>query len=379
MKLIHRDASKDGPGSIKMVAENQEDLWHAYNLITVGDSVTSTTVRKVQKESASGASSGSERMKFSLCISVENVDYDSVGGVLRLSGKNTTENEYVKLGAYHTLELDVQRPFTIQKSSWDALSLEIVKNACDPAASADLAAVVMNEGLAHVCLVGGAMTVVRARIEQSLPRKKGAAVLGYDKALNKFFENTLQAVIRHVDFNVVNCLVIASPGFTKNQFFDYMMAEAQKRELKPLLEARPKIVLAHSSTGYKHSLQEVLTDPAVAGRIKDTKAAREVAALDDFYAMMSSDSARAFYGPGHVAAAHEQLAIQTLLLSDALFRNADVATRRKYVDLVESVKASGGDVHIFSSAHPSGEQLQQLTGIAAILRFPLPELEDAEL
>ena len=29
--------------------------------------------------------------------------------------------------------------------------------------------------------------------------------------------------------------------------------------------------------------------------------------------------------------------------------------------------------------HVSGEQLQQLTGIAAILRFPLPDLEDAEL
>lgn len=28
---------------------------------------------------------------------------------------------------------------------------------------------------------------------------------------------------------------------------------------------------------------------------------------------------------------------------------------------------------------PPGEQLNQLSGIAAVLRFPLPELEDAEL
>lgn len=38
----------------------------------------------------------------------------------------------------------------------------------------------------------------------------------------------------------------------------------------------------------------------------------------------------------------------------------------------------GGDVKIFSSLHISGEQLEQLTGIAAILRFPMPELEDDE-
>ena len=34
---------------------------------------------------------------------------------------------------------------------------------------------------------------------------------------------------------------------------------------------------------------------------------------------------------------------------------------------------------IFSAMHLSGEQLNQLSGIAAILRFPLPELEDMEI
>jgi hypothetical protein len=33
---------------------------------------------------------------------------------------------------------------------------------------------------------------------------------------------------------------------------------------------------------------------------------------------------------------------------------------------------------IFSSSHVSGEQLLQVSGVAAILRFPLPELEDME-
>ena len=38
----------------------------------------------------------------------------------------------------------------------------------------------------------------------------------------------------------------------------------------------------------------------------------------------------------------------------------------------------GGDVKIFSSMHVSGEQLEQLTGICAILRFPMQELEDSD-
>ncbi|XP_056851552.1 protein PELOTA 2-like [Raphanus sativus] len=113
--------------------------------------------------------------------------------------------------------------------------------------------------------------------------------------------------------------------------------------------------------------------------IKDTKAAKEVKALNDFFTMLSNDPARACYGPKHVEVAHERMAVQTLLITDELFRNSDVKTRKKYVDLVESVKDSGGEAFIFSSMHVSGEQLAQLTGIAALLRFPLPDLEDIEM
>lgn len=49
----------------------------------------------------------------------------------------------MKLGAYHTLELEPQRSFTLEKAVWDALDIERIKQACDPAASADLAAVLI--------------------------------------------------------------------------------------------------------------------------------------------------------------------------------------------------------------------------------------------
>ena len=61
-------------------------------------------------------------------------------------------------------------------------------------------------------------------------------------------------------------------------------------------------------------------------------------------------------------------AIETLLISDNLFRCRDVAQRKKFVKLVDDVREFGGDVKIFSSMHVSGEQLDQLTGVCAILR-----------
>ena len=45
----------------------------------------------------------------------------------------------------------------------------------------------LQEGLAHVCLVGSSTTVQKAKVESSIPRKRGAAAAGYDKALHAFF------------------------------------------------------------------------------------------------------------------------------------------------------------------------------------------------
>lgn len=113
-------------------------------------------------------------------------------------------------------------------------------------------------------------------------------------------------------------------------------------------------------------------------QIKDTKAVKETRVLNEFHKMMTKDSSRAFYGPGHVLAAAERGAIESLLISDALFRSNQIARRRRYVQLVEEIRQSNGNVFIFSTAHISGEQLNNLSGIAAILRCPLPDVEDQE-
>ena len=136
--------------------------------------------------------------------------------------------------------------------------------------------------------------------------------------------------------------------------------------------------LALSLACCRHSLKEVLADPSVASRLESTKAFGEVRALDTFFEMLNTDPDRAYYGFNHVRAANEAKAIDTLLVTDELFRSSDMKTRRDYVALVESVKESGGDVKVFSTLHVSGEQLNQLSGVAALLRFPMPEVEMPE-
>ncbi|XP_066253158.1 protein pelota [Euwallacea similis] len=375
MKLLHKDIDKGGQGVVTLIPEEPEDMWHAYNLIAEGDSVKSSTIRKVQSESSTGSST-SNRIRTTLTITVESIDFDTQACMLRLKGRNIEENQYVKMGAYHTLDLELNRKFILRKQEWDSVGLERIDVACDPTKSADVAAVIMQEGLAHVCLITSSMTLVRAKIDVNIPRKRKGFAQQHEKALAKFYEQVMQAILRHVDFDVVKCVLIASPGFVRDQFFDYMFQMAVKTDNKILLENKSKFMLVHSSSGFKHSLKEVLQDPAVMVKISNTKAASEVKALEQFYTTLQCEPAKAFYGKKHIEKANEAQAIETLLISDKLFRCDDVKLRKEYVGLVDSARESGGDVKIFSSMHISGEQLEQLTGIAAVLRFPMPELEE---
>lgn len=40
---------------------------------------------------------------------------------------------FTQMGAYHTLDVEQNRKFTITKAKWDSISLERVDTACDPA------------------------------------------------------------------------------------------------------------------------------------------------------------------------------------------------------------------------------------------------------
>ena len=68
-----------------------------------------------------------------------------------------------------------------------------------------------------------------------------------------------------------------------------------------------------------------------------------------------------------------------LLISNALFRAQDVRERKRWVELVDRVRdVEGGEVRVLSSLHESGQRLEALGNVAAILTFPLEDLDEEE-
>ncbi|EIW65732.1 hypothetical protein TREMEDRAFT_70401 [Tremella mesenterica DSM 1558] len=385
MKLINKHVEKDGSGYVTLRPEDDEDMWHVYNLIAEGDLVRALAVRRVQTVSNTG-SSDSYRVRVNLTLSVTKTTFSPAASSsttaqgekkeptasLQISGRVVNENEFVRLGAFHTLDLEPNRDFRLEKAhGWDSVALERVEEAVKEGRGAEIGAIVCGEGTAAICLLSEHMTTIRQRIEVSVPRKRKGGTSGHDKAMENFYSAVYQAVLRLIPYQTLKAIVIASPGFTRESLYDYIFQQATLTSNKPLLASRSKWIKVHSNTPHVHSLVEAMRAPEVAKMLQGAKFAREGVGLDKFHKMLANDELRAWYGPEHVALAVERGAVGTLLISDDLFRSSDPVTRNKYVDMVEAVRSRGGEALIFSSMHESGQQLNLLTGIAAILTYPL--------
>jgi protein pelota len=279
------------------------------------------------------------------------------------------------------LDLELHRNFTISKAEgWDSVSKAIVAEACDAKRGASAWAVVMSEGVANIAVLLGDRTVLRQRINTPIPGKKGVGQ-AHDRAMERFFQTVLETLLRHIDLSENLPLLLASPAYTASNFLKYVMDTATRTANKALLSQKPNFVVVHSSTGQYHSLGEVLKDPTVAARLKDTRYARETKLVDTFFDLMRKDEGKAWYGPREVEKAVDAGAVGrgggVLLISNSLFRSLDVGVRKRWVALVDRVRdIEGGEVRVLSSEHESGRRLEGLGGIAAILTYPIFDLDE---
>ncbi|KAJ8063217.1 hypothetical protein OCU04_008454 [Sclerotinia nivalis] len=288
---------------------------------------------------------------------------------------------WVKVGAFHTLDLELQRNFTLEKyDGWDSVALDVVKEAVREDKEGVVPAVVMQEGMANICLITEHQTILKQRVETGIPKKRNGMAGDHDNGIQRFYQTTLETLLRHVDITQPRPLLLASPGFVAQGFQKYILDEASRTGNKAVLANKKNFVVVHSSSGHLHSLNEILKSQEVLAKLSDTKYARETRFMDEFMTLLRKDDGRAWYGPAEVEKAVEKGAVGrgggVLLINNELFRSQEIQVRKRWVRLVDKVKEEGGEARILSSDHESGKRLAGLGGIAAILTYPLEDLDE---
>ena len=352
MKIIEEDTKE---GIVELLPETLDDLWHLSHIIEVGDNASSKTTRRIQDNTGDKLRSDRGVKKtFYLGLDIENISFHLFTGKLRLTGVITRGPEdLIPLGSHHTLEVKLNVPITIKKDRWPNWAIKRVNQAIEASKKLTAIIVVIEDDTATMGLMR------QFGIEYYGPVKghiSGKRILDKNRQKNiiQFYEKIVESIEK---FDSIQNIIIAGPGFGKNDFFDYI-----KEKHKDLAKMA---IVESTGSGGRVGVGEVLKKGTVEKLTSEHRVASEMMAVNDLLSEIAKNSSKVVYGTRQTTEAINLGAVSQLLILDV---NVAEDNMGDLMDMTENMK---GEVMVISSEHDGGKQLESLGGMAAILRYEI--------
>lgn len=351
MKIIEEDQSN---GVVKVFPETLDDLWHLSHIIAEGDKVYSKTTRRIQDNGESVRNNAGVKKTFTLGISVEKVSFHIFTGKLRISGTIISgPEEYIAMGDHHTIEAKLNNRLTIKKEKWSHYAINRVNQAIEASKKLSAMIVVIEDDVADFGLMrqygieyyGPVMGNVSGKRIIDKNRKKN---------IEKFYNNIVEYINK---FENVHTIILAGPGFFKNDFYKYLESKHKDIAKNTIIES--------TGSGGRVGIHEVLKKGIVEKLSTENRVAFEISAIENILQEIAKNSPLVVYGKKEVQNAINLGAIEKLIVLDKIVRSEDLENS---MDMVENMS---GEVLVISSEHEGGKQLEALGGMAAILRYAI--------
>jgi protein pelota len=337
---------KGREGEIAVTAETLDDLWHLKYIIEKGDMVFALTKRKADTASDKIRPEKVEKVKVRLGIRVEELEFHKFANRLRVHGPI---EHGMDAGSYHTLNIELGTNLSIFKEHWKNDQLQRIKDAEEAGKRPKVVIVAVEEGDADIGFVRHYGIEIYSHIRQSSGKRETSL-------RDEFFKEIVEQLRHAVPEDA--SIVVAGPGFTKDDFMKYFRDAQKDLASKALTEDTSMIGMS--------GFQEVLRRGAVDRIMQESRIARESTLMEELIKEISMDG-KAAYGLADVRNALDFGAVETLLIADETLREG---REKGNIDrLLLEVEQAQGKVVVFSTAFEPGEKLHKLGGIAALLRF----------
>lgn len=350
MRIVYQDTKR---GIIDLVPETLDDLWNLSHIIEPGDLVSSKTTRRIQDSTGERLRSDRGIKKtFFLGIRVEEMNYHKYTGKLRATGIiEQGPEDLVPLGSHHTLDLKLNYSIKITKERWSRWSIKRLKEAIKASKKPSAVIVAIEDDVADLGIIRQYGIEYYGPITGSVSGKR-VIQKNRKKVITDFFTdvaNTLE------NFKDIQSIVIAGPGFSKGDFYEFLSDKYPEQAKIALVES--------TGAGGRAGIGEVLKKGIIEKMATEGRIAHEMRLVDNVLGEIGKSSNKVTYGKSQVKEAANAGAVQDLLVIDNLVRERGI---EQVMDVVENM---GGKVMIISSEHDGGKQLTALGGIAALLRY----------
>lgn len=354
MKITYQDKKK---GVIELLPETLDDLWHLSHIISRGDRVSSKTTRRIQDTTGDKLRSDRGVKKtFTLGVAVDNVSFHIFTGKLRIIGSIVYgPEELIPYGSHHTIEAKLNTPLRISKKYWSKYVLNRINQAIEASKKLSAIILVIEDDVADFGLIRQFGLEYYGPIIGNISGKR-VIEKNRQKTVDKFYKSVINSILK---FNDLQTIILAGPGFYKNDFFKYLENNYS--------DIAKKTILENTGSGGRVGIQEVLKKGIVEKLASENRIAFEIAAvneiLEEIAKSSNNSSSLVAYGKKQVKLAINAGAVKKLLVLDKLVRSEKL---ENYMDMVENMS---GEVLVISSEHEGGNQLESLGGMAAILRY----------
>ena len=354
-------------GELSLVPESLDDLWHLKHVIEAGDLVYSLTYRRIEEATDKVRPDKADKKPVRLGIRTDAVEFHKFSRRLRIKGM-IEEGPESELGAYHTFNIEPDTKLSVVKGDWKEHQLKRLREAEKAFATTEVLVVTVEEGeaVAGVVRQYGVDELFSLRYGSG----KGMEHAGGGSGKADFFGALLKHIQNAMHTTKAEAVIIAGPGFIKDDFFVFLKDRDTELAKKTRIEQA-------SSIGVSGFL-EVFKRGAVERLKHEERLTKEVTLLDRLMEEISKEEGvKAVYGKDEVRKALEYGAVEILMVSDeklmkSRIEGAEQEKEAEEIDrMLEDAERKRGEVVIFSTEFEPGKRLNALGGIAALLRYGL--------
>lgn len=343
MRILGEDPSGDG---VKVLIETDEDIWHLYNVIEVGDLITASTTRREEKAADKLRAERAEKKRMTLGVRIEKIEFSEDDLRLKLLG--TIETGPQDIGQHHTLIFETGDSLLITKRHWRETQLERLRRAVTDSKKPRIVFVSLDQDEATVAVLRQfglkEVTTVRSGRSGKQYAEKPQAD-GYHAEIAAKLAPLMEPNMP---------LVVLGPGFEKESLADDL------KKTDPTLFG--KVHVYHTGHCGMVGVNELIKTGMGSDVLRESSVGTEMEAVEKLMTAIAKDGL-ATYGTQQVRDAAMAGAVETLLVLDSKIREQDLD------DIVRAVESQKGSVIVVSGQHDGGRELAALGGMGALLRY----------
>ena len=332
---------------IKLVPESYDDLYLLAIILNQNDKIGAHTYRRFK---SSETDTGEQKEVF-IKLQLEKAEIDKSAWRLRLTGKilEGTPLEFVRLNTYHTLNIATSDLIEVEKPEWKDYILKRLKQAVADAKKSKLAIIAFDDEKATLAYVRGygidIITELYSKLSKKLSEKE------FEKLKTLYFDSIIK-LIQGLDVNIV---ILAGPGFTKDDLKKYIEKNSIKLEKKLFFES--------CSDSERSGIREVLQSETISKIFENEHVKKEFEYLNIF--LSSLRVGESISGVKKVSEALNSYSIGVILVNDSVIWDNEIK------ELLEMADKQGILIEIFNSEDEAGKQLQSFKNIVGLSKYLL--------